>query len=83
MTITDVFLDHKRANVCEHMVKMAPHDTFLLPFSQCFLVHSLLTDEDFYEAEISRLIFQVTSSLFISKGHLFFIFGNLSQCCFL
>ena len=26
-TITDVFLNQKRVNVCEHTVKMAPHDT--------------------------------------------------------
>ena len=24
-TITDVFLDQKRVNVCKHTVKMAPH----------------------------------------------------------
>ena len=26
--ITDVFLDQKRVNVCEHMVKTAPHNRF-------------------------------------------------------
>jgi hypothetical protein len=26
--ITNVFLDQKRINVCEHMVKTAPHDGF-------------------------------------------------------
>ena len=25
---TDVFLDQKRVNVCGHMVKMAPHESF-------------------------------------------------------
>ena len=28
MTITDVFLDQKRVNVCEHTVKMAPCERF-------------------------------------------------------
>ena len=27
--ITDVFLDQKRVNVCKHMVKVAPHESFL------------------------------------------------------
>ena len=31
--ITDVFLDQKRVNVCEHMVKTAPHHNLLLPKS--------------------------------------------------
>ena len=26
--ITDVFLDQKKVNVCEHTVKMAPHESF-------------------------------------------------------
>ena len=26
--ITDVFLDQKRANVCEHPIKIAPHESF-------------------------------------------------------
>ena len=29
MTITDVFLDQKRVNVCECTVKMASHESFL------------------------------------------------------
>ena len=28
LTITDVFLDQKRVNVCEHMVKMVSHESF-------------------------------------------------------
>ena len=27
-TITDVFLDQKRVNVCEHTIKMEPHESF-------------------------------------------------------
>jgi hypothetical protein len=28
LMITDVFLNQKRVNVCEHMVKMAPRESF-------------------------------------------------------
>ena len=28
-TITDVFLNQKRANLCEHMVEMVSHESFL------------------------------------------------------
>ena len=28
LTITNVFLDQKRVNVCEHTVKMAPSESF-------------------------------------------------------
>jgi hypothetical protein len=28
LMVTDVFLDLKRVNVCEHMVKAAPRDRF-------------------------------------------------------
>ena len=36
--ITDVFLDHKRVNVCEHTVKMAPHE--IVPCGAVFTVYS-------------------------------------------
>ena len=45
LTITDVFLDEKRVNVCENMVKMAPHEseklldgTFFTVCSQTFIL---------------------------------------------
>ena len=28
MTLIEVFVNQKRINVCEHTVKMAPHDSF-------------------------------------------------------
>ena len=35
-TITDVILDQKRVNVCEHTVKMAPHGTIFTVCSHTF-----------------------------------------------
>ena len=38
-TITDVFLNQKRVNVCEHMVKMAPSES-------CVHIHLLSSDRE-------------------------------------
>jgi hypothetical protein len=43
LTITDVFLNHKRVNVCEHTVKMAPLGfcAFQPEISSIFLLKNL------------------------------------------
>ena len=47
--ITDAFLDQKKVNVREHMVKMAPRDrffVFMAPSLPCVHIHLLPSDRE-------------------------------------
>ena len=47
LTFTEVFVNQKRINVCEHTVKIVPDDIYLM-FTH---IYSLLIDKDLCESQ--------------------------------
>ena len=61
LTITDVFLDQKRVNVCEHAVKMAPRIQNLNYFKDiniipAYAIHNSDLAVTFYEIKHRHIV---------------------------